>query len=162
MRRLPFADDAFDKAVSITAIEFIEDAVAAVEEMFRVAKPGGIIVVATLNSLSPWAQRREEEGKKGHPLFRHTVFRSPEEIAGLSPVQGIIQTAIHFKKDDDVDRGDRNGGKGKGSEHGSLSGGTLDKAVIRIGRYNPVQNGFGGKSVSVSCRGRGRPNVHCR
>jgi hypothetical protein len=59
--------------------------------------------LATLNSLSPWAQRREEEGKKGHPLFRHTVFRSPEVIAGLSPVQGIIQTAIHFKKDDDVE-----------------------------------------------------------
>ena len=103
MRRLPFADDSFDKAVSITAIEFIEDAEVAVEEMFRVTKPGGTIVVATLNSLSPWAYRREEEGKKGHPIFRHTVFRSPEEIAGLSRVQGIIQTAIHFKKDDDLE-----------------------------------------------------------
>jgi hypothetical protein len=64
---------------------------------------GDPVVFSTLNSLSPWAQRKEEEGKKGHPLFRHTVFRSPEEIAGLSPVQGIIQTAIHFKKDDDVE-----------------------------------------------------------
>jgi len=100
MRRLPFAGDSFDKAVSITAIEFIEDAEVAVEEMFRVTKPGGIIVVATLNSLSPWACRRGEEGKKGHPIFRHTVFRSPEEIAGLSPVQGMIQTAIHFKKEE--------------------------------------------------------------
>lgn len=100
MRRLPFADDSFDKAVSITAIEFIEDAEVAVEEMFRVTKPGGIIVVATLNSLSPWAYRREEKGKKGHPIFRHTVFRSPEEMAGLSPVQGIIRTVIHFKKED--------------------------------------------------------------
>ena len=102
MRRLPFADDSFDKAVSITAIEFIEEAEVAVEEMFRVTKPGGIIVVATLNSLSPWADRRGEEGRKGHPIFRHTVFRSPEEIAGLSPVQGIVRTAIHFKKDDDL------------------------------------------------------------
>ncbi len=103
MRSLPFADDSFDKAVSITAIEFIEDAKLAVEEMFRVTKPGGIIVVATLNSLSPWAHRRKEAGKKGHPIFRHAVFRSPEEIAGLSPVEGIVQTAIHFKKNDDLD-----------------------------------------------------------
>jgi ubiquinone/menaquinone biosynthesis C-methylase UbiE len=102
MKRLPFADDSFDKAVSITAIEFIEEAEVAVEEMFRVTRPGGIIVVATLNSLSPWAYRREEKGKKGHPIFKHTVFRSPEEMAALSSVQGMIQTAIHFKKDDDL------------------------------------------------------------
>jgi ubiquinone/menaquinone biosynthesis C-methylase UbiE len=103
MRTLPFAEASFDKGVSITAIEFIEDAKAAVEEMFRVTKPGGIIVVATLNSLSPWADRRKEAGKKGHPIFRHAMFRSPEEIAGLSPVEGVVQTAIHFKKNDDLD-----------------------------------------------------------
>jgi ubiquinone/menaquinone biosynthesis C-methylase UbiE len=102
MKRLPFADDSFDKAVSITAIEFMEEAEVAVEEMFRVTRPGGIIVVATLNSLSPWASRREEKGKKGHPIFKHIVFRSPEEMAALSPAQGMIQTAIHFKKDDDL------------------------------------------------------------
>ena len=103
MRRLPFADDSFNKALSITAIEFIEDAKVAVEEMYRVTEPGGIIVVATLNSLSPWAHRRKEAAKKGHPIFSHAIFRSPEEIAGLSPVEGIVQTAIHFKKNDDLD-----------------------------------------------------------
>jgi ubiquinone/menaquinone biosynthesis C-methylase UbiE len=103
MRNLPFADASFDKAVSVTAIEFIEEAKAAVEEMFRVVKPGGIIVVATLNSLSPWAHRRGEAGKKGHPIFRHAIFRSPEEMAGLSPVKGVIETAVHFEKSDDPD-----------------------------------------------------------
>jgi len=103
MRRLPFAGDTFDKAVSVTAIEFIEEAEAAVGEMFRVTRPGGIVVVATLNSLSPWAERRKEAGKKGHALFRHALFRSPDEIAGLSPVKGLVRTAIHFTKHDDLD-----------------------------------------------------------
>jgi ubiquinone/menaquinone biosynthesis C-methylase UbiE len=103
MRKLPFPDNLFHKAVSITAIEFINEANVAVEEMFRVTKPGGIIVVATLNSLSLWVHRRKEEAKKGHPIFKHAVFRSPEEIVALSPVGGIVQTAIHFKKDDDLD-----------------------------------------------------------
>jgi ubiquinone/menaquinone biosynthesis C-methylase UbiE len=103
MRNLPFADGSFDKAVSVTAIEFIENAKPAVEEMFRVTKPGGTIVVATLNSLSPWARRRKESAEKGHPLFRHAVFRSPEEIAALSPVKGIVETAIHFQKTDEPD-----------------------------------------------------------
>jgi ubiquinone/menaquinone biosynthesis C-methylase UbiE len=100
MQTLPFGDASFDKVVSLTALEFIQKAKVAVEELFRIAKPGGIIVVATLNSLSPWADRRKEEGKKGHAIFRHTVFRSPEEVAELSPVEGIVQTAIHFRKED--------------------------------------------------------------
>jgi ubiquinone/menaquinone biosynthesis C-methylase UbiE len=102
MRNLPFADASFDKAVSVTAIEFIEEAKVAVEEMFRVIKPGGIIVVATLNSLSPWAHRRGEAGKKGHPIFSHALFRSPEEMAGLSPVKGVIETVVHFQKTDEL------------------------------------------------------------
>jgi len=103
MRNLPFADGSFDKAVSVTAIEFIENAKLALEEMFRVTKPGGTIVVATLNSLSPWARRRKEAAMKGHSLFRHAVFRSPEEVAALSPVKGIVKTTIHFQKTDEPD-----------------------------------------------------------
>jgi ubiquinone/menaquinone biosynthesis C-methylase UbiE len=103
MRNLPFAEASFDKTVSVTAIEFIEEAKVAVEEMFRVTKPGGIILVATLNSLSPWAHRRGEAGKKGHPIFSHALFRSPEEMAALAPVRGVIETAVHFQKADDLD-----------------------------------------------------------
>jgi ubiquinone/menaquinone biosynthesis C-methylase UbiE len=103
IQRLPFADTSFNKAISITAIEFIQDARRAVEELFRVTKPGGCIVVATLNSLSPWAQRRKEAAQKGHPLFKHAIFRSPDEIKSLSPVEGILETAIHFEKNDDPD-----------------------------------------------------------
>jgi ubiquinone/menaquinone biosynthesis C-methylase UbiE len=103
MQRLPFADASFHKAVSITAIEFIQDAKLAVEELFRVTKPGGFVVVATLNSLSSWAQRRKKSARKGHPLFRHAIFRSPDQIKDLSPVEGMVQTAIHFPKNDDPD-----------------------------------------------------------
>jgi len=101
MVRLPFADNSFHKTVSNTAIEFIEDAGSAVEELFRVTRPGGVIVVTTLNSLSPWADRRQMAARKGHPLFQHVVFRSPEELLNLSPVAGAFKTAIHFEKDAD-------------------------------------------------------------
>ncbi|WP_315983609.1 methyltransferase domain-containing protein [Aliamphritea spongicola] len=50
---LPFADGHFDKTVSITALEFIEDAQRAMDEMWRVTKPGGLMVVATLNGKAP-------------------------------------------------------------------------------------------------------------
>jgi ubiquinone/menaquinone biosynthesis C-methylase UbiE len=100
MLHLPFRGGSFDKVVSITALEFIEDGKRAMEELFRVAKRGGTIVVATLNSLSPWAIRRRDKGKAGHPLFSKAIFRSPAEMAFLVPLQGIIRTAVHFSEDE--------------------------------------------------------------
>jgi len=101
MVRLPFADDSFDRTVSNTAIEFIEEAKSAIDELFRVTRPGGVIVVTTLNSLSPWADRRLKAAQKGHSLFGHVVFRSPDDLLNLSPVKGTCKTAIHFEKDAD-------------------------------------------------------------
>ena len=101
MRALPFADRSFDKTVSVTAIEFVEDARAAVAELFRVTRPGGLIVVACLNSLSPWAVRRKAAAREGHSIFRYARFRSPEEMASLAPIRAIIKTSVHFQKHDD-------------------------------------------------------------
>lgn len=98
---LPFQENGFDKVVSVTALEFIQDAKRAIEELFRVTKKGGRIVVATLNSLSPWAERRKAEAKKGHPLFKNATFRSPDELLALAPVKGLTKTAVHFQKEDD-------------------------------------------------------------
>lgn len=101
MRALPFSDDAFDKVVSMTALEFIEDGRGAVRELFRVARKGGTIVATTLNSLSPWAARRRQKAQKGHRLFKDMILRSPDEMRSIAPVEGVVKTAIHFQKDDD-------------------------------------------------------------
>lgn len=104
MMFLPFADEVFDKTVSMTALEFVEDAHGAVREMFRVTKKGGTIVVTTLNSLSPWATRRKQKAEKGHHLFKKMIFRSPDEMRSLAPMDGMVKTAIHFQKEDSPDR----------------------------------------------------------
>lgn len=102
--RLPFPENSFDKTVSITALEFIPEGKKAVRELFRVTRKGGTVVVATLNSLSPWAERRREEAKRGHDLFSKAVFRSPEELAALAPVKGETRTAVHFSREEKPDR----------------------------------------------------------
>ena len=101
MRALPFDENTFDKTFSVTAVEFIEDARGAINELFRVTRPGGCIVVATLNRLSPWASRRANAAKKGHPIFKHVFFRSPEDMLALVSSAGVFKTAVHFQKDDD-------------------------------------------------------------
>jgi ubiquinone/menaquinone biosynthesis C-methylase UbiE len=104
MRTLPFASNSFDKTVSVTTIEFIEDGRGAVAELFRVTRPGGLVVVASLNSLSPWAARRKAAATQGHSIFRHARFRSPEEMAALAPDPARMKTAIHFQKHDDPEQ----------------------------------------------------------
>ena len=102
--RLPFPENSFDKVVSVTALEFIEDARGAFQELFRATKKGGYVVAATLNSLSSWAVHRKAESQMKDTLFTRAIFRSPDELRSLIPIEGLIKTAIHFQKEDDPHR----------------------------------------------------------
>ncbi len=104
MLHLPFSESLFDKVVSITALEFIRDARSAVGELIRVTRSGGTVVIATLNSLSPWASRRVAEAKERHSIFEKAIFRSPDALRSLTPEKGAVKTAVHFQKDDDPDK----------------------------------------------------------
>ena len=100
--KLPFPDDEFDKSVSITALEFIRDAQIAVNELFRITQPGGTVVVATLNSLSPWAVRRSQ--KPEDHLLENAVYRSPVDLLSLADLEGETETAVHFMNDDEPEK----------------------------------------------------------
>jgi len=105
---LPFQGGTFDKAVSVTALEFVADACRAITELFRVTKWGGVIVVATLNSNSSWAARRAAKVRRGEQsIFSHAIFRSPQQLLQSAPCKGIVRTAIHFDPDDDPQEADR-------------------------------------------------------
>jgi ubiquinone/menaquinone biosynthesis C-methylase UbiE len=104
MCALPFSDNSFDRVYSMTAIEFIPDVAMAIAELNRVAKKGGCIVVTTLNSLSPWAERRIQKASQGHSLFENITFRSPDDICKIIPNNSVIKTAIHFQKDEPVEK----------------------------------------------------------
>lgn len=103
MCALPFSDNSFDRVYSMTAIEFIPDGAKAIAELNRVAKKGGCIVVTTLNSLSPWAERRIQMASQGHSLFKNIIFRSPDDIRVIIPEKSVIKTAIHFRKDEPIE-----------------------------------------------------------
>jgi ubiquinone/menaquinone biosynthesis C-methylase UbiE len=104
MLNVPFPEKLFEKVVSVTALEFIEDGKAAVDELFRVTKRGGCVVAATLNSLSPWALRRRDAAKEKQSIFEKAIFRSPDDLCSLVPAEGVVKTAVHFQKGDDPER----------------------------------------------------------
>ena len=131
MLTLPFSEDSFDRVISVTALEFIEDGAAAIRELFRVVQKGGCIVVATLNSRSPWAARRKAEAKQKESIFEKVVFRSPDELRSLAPVDGVIRTAIHFQKGDDPDLADtvEREGRRKGLNTGAFIAARWNKEI---------------------------------
>ncbi len=121
MTKLPFADRSFDKSVSVAALEFVADEKRAVAELFRVTRSGGVVVVATLNSLSPWAARRSANARRDpESIFNRIFFRSPSQLLAAAPVGGIVRTAVHFGKEDDPATFDRSEREGEGRETGAF------------------------------------------
>ena len=82
MRRLPFAEASFEKAISITALEFVQEARTVIEELFRVTKPGGYIVVAT--SRQPVQLERTTGSSAASKICRITI-EAPQPAHNLCP-----------------------------------------------------------------------------
>lgn len=55
---LPFGDGRFDLAVAVTVCEFTADPAAVIAELARVVRPGGRVVVGSLNPRSLWGLAR--------------------------------------------------------------------------------------------------------
>jgi SAM-dependent methyltransferase len=82
-RRLAFADGAFDVAYSLSSIEHfggLDGACAAVDEMARVVKPGGIVVVATEYRLSGPKRAEVFEPAEIQTLFHRPGMRLIESV----------------------------------------------------------------------------------
>ena len=121
MTKLPFADRSFDKSVSVAALEFVADEKRAVAELFRVTRPGGVVVVATLNSLSPWAARRSANARRDpESIFNRVFFRSPAQLLAATSVPGIVRTVVHFGKEDDPATFDRSEREAEGRDTGAF------------------------------------------
>jgi len=80
---LPLAISSFDLVLSVTALEFVADHKRAMEEMWRVVRPGGRLVIGVLNASSPWALARRRESRTRETPFSHAHFFYPWEFVGL-------------------------------------------------------------------------------
>jgi ubiquinone/menaquinone biosynthesis C-methylase UbiE len=80
---LPFPDKSFDLVLSITAFEFFRDPLRSAQEMTRVCRPGGRIVVGVLNKWSVWAARRRFLAWFWDTIFSRCRFYSYWEMREL-------------------------------------------------------------------------------
>jgi len=108
---LPFDDNAFDFALMVTAICFLEDPLQALKEIRRILRPAGKIIIGMLDKDSPLGKLYEMEKhdskffkqavfysvyqvlewlkilEYGHIQTLQTVFHKPEEITALEPIR---------------------------------------------------------------------------
>jgi SAM-dependent methyltransferase len=94
-RGLPYAEASFDLVMSITALCFIDDEVAAVREIVRVARRRVALGLLNRDSLL-WLQKRRG-GSSGYQGARwHTVSQARALLAGLGVNHIRARTAVHL------------------------------------------------------------------
>ena len=92
---LPYADHCFDVVTCITVLTFIEDVEVAIQEMARVLRPGGRLVIGDLGKWSCWTLRRRIRGWFGATLWRAAHFRTADELALIVRSVGLTVGAIN-------------------------------------------------------------------
>jgi SAM-dependent methyltransferase len=100
--RLPFPDDTFDRIIASEVMEHIPDDLAALDELVRVLRPGGVIAVtipAQLPEKVCWMLSDEYYAPKaegGHVrIYSEAELRTKMTAAGLEPQGSHRAHALH-------------------------------------------------------------------
>lgn len=87
--QLPFGPASFDLVMAVTALEFVHNPAWMLNEMWRVLKPGGRLLVGALNAWSLWAAARRL-GRRDM-LFSRAHFFHPLELGRMLAQFGRVR-----------------------------------------------------------------------
>jgi len=94
--RLDFADESFDCVFSMAVFEFLQDPEKALEEMFRVTKPSGTIIMGTINRESDWGRLYTSPAFMENTVFKYAKLATPEDIEKLKPKHMVAMKECLF------------------------------------------------------------------
>jgi ubiquinone/menaquinone biosynthesis C-methylase UbiE len=83
IRALSFPDGSIDVVLAVTVLCFVDDAPGAVQEMARVLRPGGRLVIGELGRWNLWAAKRRVSGWLGSRTWRAARLRTAGELKRL-------------------------------------------------------------------------------
>jgi SAM-dependent methyltransferase len=89
---LPFRRGTFGAVLLAFTLCFVEDPLRVMEEVRRILKPGGGLVLGLLLKGTPWADYYAARGAEGHPIYRTAHFNSRQEIESLLDRAGFHVT----------------------------------------------------------------------
>jgi len=94
---LPFADSEFDVVCALDVIEHIDDDAAAVRELWRVCKPGGLLVVTVPAYQWLWSEHddiNEHKRRYTRPLLRERLTLPGGELMRLSYMNTLFALPV--------------------------------------------------------------------
>lgn len=97
---LPFRDAQFDCALMVTVVCFLEELDTALQEVYRVLKPGGRLVIGVIDRHSALGHQYQQK-RRENPYYRLATFYSVDEVvvhlkaAGFTDFR-FIQTIYHL------------------------------------------------------------------
>lgn len=79
-KKLKFADNEFDLVISMAAIEFIDDMPSVMDEIFRVVKTGGQVLIGTINGDSDWGKLYKSKQLSKNTVFEFADFKTLKDM----------------------------------------------------------------------------------
>ena len=110
---LPFQDNSFDFALMVTTLCFLENPLKALQEMKRILKPTGKIVIGMLDEDSPPGKLCEEKRKKSK-FYKDARFYSVDQVMdwlkklkfdNLQTVQTIFKNSDKIQSLEPIEEG---------------------------------------------------------
>lgn len=90
---LPFRSGAFDTALLVTTICFVDDLERTIAEAGRVLEPGGAVVLGYVDRDSSLG-RRYRERRDDNPFYRNVTFVASEELVAVLEAAGFDDVAF--------------------------------------------------------------------
>ncbi|MDQ0286560.1 SAM-dependent methyltransferase [Desulfofundulus luciae] len=95
--QLPFPDDSFDGVISVSAMEFVPDLGAALQEAYRVLKPRGRLVVGLIGRDSSWGRFYAEKARRDpDSVFNRARLYTLDELRCAMPGDAVRARAVLF------------------------------------------------------------------
>ena len=86
--RLPFGAKAFGGVLMVTTLCFVLDPNQVLQEIVRVLKPEGRLVLGMMPADGPWGQYYALRGRKGHAVWSHARFLTVSEVTNMAGALG--------------------------------------------------------------------------
>ena len=121
---LDFDDENFDAVFSITAFEFIPDIQKAMDEVMRVLKKSGQMIIGMVNRDSSWGKLYMSSEYQAHSVFKYAKLKTIEEMKAYYPESYVDSDQCLFiapeTKEDKISLEEENRLKGEGVEGGFI------------------------------------------
>ena len=84
VHKMDFADNYFDGVLSVTAFEFFKRPQLAFDEILRVLKPKGYLLIGTINRESEWGKMYLSKEVREDSVFRYAELMTVKDLKSLN------------------------------------------------------------------------------